>query len=143
MPQLPTVIPNSDRETVTYIASSADGLRLQLEASDDVRDVRGRIIERGSSLAAKFENGAFTTNIGDIIDGIENSYKYKAGLIEKQSVLEARAAEIQLNGVLELVNDNPELAKELRSRLTKQQMAAKKGAEAASEVSAESNDSEE
>lgn len=126
MPSLPTVVPNSDRPVVTYVANKANNLRLQLDAVDDVRDHRGRIIEKGRSVAAKFTKGMFTTNIPAIQDGIEASYKYNKGLIERLDVIEQRAQEAQIQGVLELVENNPELARELRSKLAKQAIAKKK-----------------
>jgi hypothetical protein len=66
----------------------------------------------------------FTTNIAEIQDLLEGSYAYKAQEVERQSVIQERALQQQLDSLMSVAEKNPELAKELQSRLKKMQMAA-------------------
>jgi hypothetical protein len=127
MPLMPTILPEgkADREVVTYVHRRGSNVRIQLEATDDIRDARGRLMERGKTLYAQFDKGLFTTNIGELQELLENSYAFEAKEVEKQSVLEERAIEQQLDSLMSIAEKNPTLAKELRSRLTKMQMAGK------------------
>jgi hypothetical protein len=124
---MPTILPadKTDREVVTYVHRRGSNVRIQLEAIDDLRDARGRTMERGKTLHAHFNKGLFTTNIAELQDGIENSYAYAAKEVEKSSVMQARAIKQQLDSMIALAEKDPELAAQLRSRLTSMQMAAK------------------
>jgi hypothetical protein len=41
MPHMPTILPDSDREVVTYVHRRGNNVRIQLEAVEDERDARG------------------------------------------------------------------------------------------------------
>lgn len=127
MPLSPTVVPEdkTDRQVVTYVYKSSSNFRIQLDAVDEERDARGRMIKRGETQVAQFQDGLFTTNIADLQDKIENSFAYKSKDIQRQDAMEQKVAEKQLDALMKTVDENPELATELRSRLTKMQMAAK------------------
>ena len=126
MPYMPTILPaeQSDREVVTYVHRRGSNVRIQLEAVEDERDARGRMMKKGHTVHAHFDKGLITTNIASLQDMLETSYAYEAKEVEKSSVMQARAAEKQLNSMMALAEQDPELAKMLRSRLTSIQMAA-------------------
>ena len=126
MPHLPTVLPETetDRDVVTYVHRRGSNVRIQLDAADDERDHRGRTIKRGYSTHVHFEKGLFTTNIEKFQEGLESSYAYKAGEVQRESELIKRANDKQLESLLEIAAGNPELASELRSRLTKMSISA-------------------
>jgi uncharacterized protein YktB (UPF0637 family) len=121
---MPTVLPESDREVVTYLHRRGSNVRIQLEAIDDERNNRGQTTRRGYTKYAHFNKGMFTTNIAEIQDLLEGSYAYKAQEVERQSVIQERALQQQLDSLMSVAEKNPELAKELQSRLKKMQMAA-------------------
>lgn len=128
MPHMPTILPadQTDREVVTYLHNRGNNVRIQLEAVEDERDSRGRLMRRGYTKYVQFDKGIFTTNIAELQDGLEASYAYKRNEVERKDVLDKRAQEQQLASLMELAEKDPELAKELRSRLTKMQTAQAK-----------------
>jgi hypothetical protein len=123
MPTMPTVVPeeNTDRQVVTYVHKSGSNLRIQLDALDDERDARGRLMKKGETLVAQFHNGIFTTNIADLQDKIEGSYAYRAAEIQRQDHMEKRALDSQLDSMMDLAKDNPELAGQLSEKLVQMQ----------------------
>lgn len=126
MPTMPTVVPeeNTDRQVVTYVHKSGSNLRIQLDALDDERDARGRLMKKGETLVAQFQNGIFTTNIADLQDKIEGSYAYRAAEIQRQDHMEKRALDSQLDSMMDLAKDNPKLADQLSEKLVQMQKAS-------------------
>ena len=139
MPHMPTILPEnqSNRDVVTYHHQRGNNVRIQLEAVEDERDARGRLMKRGYTKHVHFEKGLFTTNIGELQDGLEKSYAFKNHEVERQDVMDARAQEKQLDGLMELAEKDPTLATKLRSRLTKIHQANKKAGQGESTGSAE------
>ena len=126
MPRIAAIDPKSDAPIIKYVHEKQSNTRLQLDAVDDTRDARGRILEKGFTMKADFVRGLFETNLPNYIEKMEESIAYRTHKIERADVLEARANERMVETMLEAVRKNPELAKELRSRLTSQQMSDKK-----------------
>lgn len=126
MPRVSTIDEKSEAPVITYVHEKQSNTRVQLDAIDDIRDHRGRVIEKGSTLRADFRAGLFSTNKPEYISKLEESIAYRTGRIERQEVLHQRAEDKMLDGMLEAVKRNPELAKKLRSRLTSIQIKAKK-----------------
>ena len=126
MPTMPTVVPeeNTDRQVVTYVHKSGSNLRIQLDALDDERDARGRLMKKGETLVAQFHNGIFTTPIADLQDKIEGSYAYRAAEIQRQDHMEKRALDSQLESMMDLAKDNPKLADQLSEKLVQMQKAS-------------------
>ena len=128
MPHMPTILPEgqSDRAIVTYHHQRGSNVRIQLEAVEDERDSRGRMMKRGWTKHVTFTKGLFTTNIAELQDGLESSYAFKKHEVERQDVMDERAQEKQLGDLMELAEKDPALATKLRSRLTKMHQANKK-----------------
>ena len=59
MPKVATVVPEdkSDRPIVNYIHRAGGRIRLQLAASEDVRDHKGRLVKKGETLYCDFVGG--------------------------------------------------------------------------------------
>jgi len=123
MPKVATVVPEdkSDRPIVNYIHRAGGRIRLQLAASEDVRDHKGRLVKKGETLYCDFVGGQFRTNLSHYQDGIEESIAFNKGEIEREDTLLDRSREIQMQSVLDQIEENPEMADELRTRMTKLQ----------------------
>ena len=134
MPRISTIDPKSGAETVTYVHEKQSNNRIQLVAEDDVRDARGRLLQKGRTLRADFVSGKFSTNIPEYIQLLEDSIAYRTGKIERLDVLQARANEQLLQNMMDAIDKNPELASKLRSKLTSKQIADKRKAAAAGPV---------